>query len=81
MSVLTRVKGVIFSVFHLGKRTGIFKLCSGSLVFTLPSFVVVLHEDMEVYHQPGFAKGRNSPMSTLVNVPCCMEERSPLAFC
>lgn len=82
MSVVIRLKAIIFSVFYLRKETGIFKLCSGSLVFTLLSFVVLLHEDMEVYHQPDFAKGRNSSVSALVNMPCCcMKEKFPLAFC
>lgn len=45
------------------------------------SFVVLLCEAVEAYHQPDFTKGRNSCMNTLVSKPCYIKEKTPLALC
>lgn len=69
MSVVIRLKAILLPFFQLIKETDFHKLWSRRMFF----LEVLLHKDVEVYHQPDVAKGGNFYASTLVSMPCCMK--------
>lgn len=69
MPVVIRRKAIFLPFFQLIKETDFHELWLSRIFF----LVVLFHKDMEVYHQPDVAKGRNFYASALVSMPCCMK--------